>query len=50
MENLTELEKHIEDLRNYVTRTDHKYAINYQKDRVVHPIPFFGNINTAEIL
>ena len=44
------LEKHIESLRNYVARTDHKYAINYQQGRDVHPIPFFGNINTAEIL
>ena len=51
MEHSTELKKHIEDLRNYVARTDHKYAINYQKGRdVVHPIPFFGNIKTAEIL
>ena len=50
MENSTELEKHIDSLRNYVARTDHKYAINYQKGRDIHPIPFFGNIKTAEIL
>jgi hypothetical protein len=50
MENLTELEKHIKDLRNYVSRTDHKYVPIYKPGRVVHPIPFFGNIKTAEIL
>ena len=50
MENSTELEKHIDSLRNYVARTDHKYAINYQKGRDIHPIPFFGNIKTDNIL
>jgi len=50
MENLIELEKHIEDLRKHVARTDRKYATNYEPGRVVHPIPFFGNIKTAEIL
>ena len=40
MENLIELEKHIEDLRKHVARTDRKYATNYEPGRVVHPIPF----------
>jgi len=44
------LEEHIESLRKYISKTDSKYLINYRKNHIVHPIPFFGNIETAKVL
>ena len=46
----TKLEEHVESLRKYISKTDSKYLINYKENLVVHPIPFFGNIETAKVL
>ena len=42
--------EYLNQLKAYVKRTDHKYQVNYKKELVTHPIPFFGNIETAKIL
>ena len=47
---MTKLKEHIESLRKYISKTDSKYLTNYRENLVVHPIPFFGNIETAKVL
>jgi hypothetical protein len=37
-------------LVSYVERTAPDYAVNLRRDRVTHPIPFFGDVLTAEAL
>lgn len=44
------LEEHIQALCKYVSKTNSNYLINYDENLNVHPIPFFGNITTAEII
>jgi len=42
--------EHFEALIDYVRKTDHLYAENYPKNTVTHPIPYFGNPESARVI
>ena len=45
-----DLTGYVTELISYVARTASQYASNMRPDRLTHPIPFFGNVRTAEAL
>ncbi len=45
-----DIKHYLEELKDYIKRTDHLYHDLYENSLVTHPIPFFGNINTADVL